>query len=201
MTYFYEESRMKNALQYSFGYAMAMCSLVNISCMHAMEEKLTTSDPQKKYVDIQKIESMCETVYQKIKADNFKPELLIGLARGGLIPLGFLAGDRMLNNRNVRIMNVQSYNDNGQQSDIHLSFPIHLEEFAQYNSILVMDDLADSGGTLNFVLNLLKDCCSNIQIKTAVLFYKQRSTFKPDYFAEEATNEWIVFPWEGKALQ
>lgn len=191
---------MKNAFQHNFYHVLVILSVVSINRVHAMEEAVVTSCPQKKYVDIQTIESMCDTVCQKIREDNFKPELLVGLARGGLIPLGFLAGDRMLNNRNVRIINLQSYSDDRQQSGIELLFPICIEEFKKFKSILVIDDLVDSGKSMAFVHSLLKKDL-DMPIKTAVLFYKQRSTFKPDYFAEKVENEWIVFPWEGKALQ
>jgi xanthine phosphoribosyltransferase len=47
------------------------------------------------------------------------------------------------------------------------------------------------------VTKLLKQNLTTAIIKSAVLFYKPTSTFKPDYYAQE-TTEWIVFPWEVK---
>lgn len=55
-----------------------------------------------------------------------------------------------------------------------------------YKTVLVVDDIADTGKTLkNF----------NVLFPTATLFYKPKSTVKPTFYIEETTN-WIVFPWE-----
>jgi len=55
-----------------------------------------------------------------------------------------------------------------------------------YENILIVDDIADTGLTLKKYGNLYL---------TATLFYKARSSVKPDFYVEE-TTKWIVFPWE-----
>ena len=68
-----------------------------------------------------------------------------------------------------------------------------------FNNILVVDDINDSGKTLDYVFN---QCYINDVIcpKSAVLLSKQSSKFKPTFIGEvinkEKDDEWIVFPWE-----
>lgn len=148
----------------------------------------------KKYVSMDTIQSMCSAIYEQAKDDKFKPDLIIGLSRGGLIPLGFLSGEKMFNNRNTRAISLKSYSDNGEQSAVKLLLPIHTEDLKEFKSILVVDDLADTGKSLEFVIKSLeRDLLANI--KVATLFYKKKSIIKPDYYVEE-TSDWIVFPWE-----
>ena len=169
----------------------AIFSLLLSSSIMSMEP-----DIKKTCVDLEKIKSMCLGIYQQAQGDNFKPDLLVGIARGGLIPLGLLAGEPMLNNRNIVTISTESYNDAGQQLAIKLRVPIDLSPYQNAKSVLLIDDIADSGETIHFVHGLLEQCLRNAAIKTAVLFYKKKSKIKPDYYVEE-TTDWIVFPWEG----
>ncbi len=153
------------------------------------------AEVKKTYVSLDHIKSMCTDIYQQVQNDNFKPGLLLTMCRGGLIPTGLLAGEEMFNNRNVVTISIESYDDDNQQGELTLRFPAHLEDYANFNTILIIDDIADSGKTLEFVIKLLKEHLPNATIKTAVLFYKPKSKIKPDYYVEE-TTDWIVFPWE-----
>lgn len=155
----------------------------------------TVSAVQKTYVSIEKIQAMCSSVYHKAQQDHFTPELLVGVSRGGLIPLGFLAGDQLFNNRNTKIISIRSYDDQYHQKNLTLLLPVHEEELKKFTSILIIDDIADAGKTLEYVRALLAKELPMATIKTATLFYKNRSVIKPDYYVEE-TGDWIVFPWE-----
>ncbi len=54
---------------------------------------------------------------------------------------------------------------------------------------LVIDDICDTGETLNFILG---------GIYTAVLHYKPTANHTPTFYAQEVGDEWIVYPWERK---
>ncbi len=153
------------------------------------------AEVKKTYVSLDHVKSMCRDIYQQVQDDNIKPDLLLTMCRGGLIPTGLLAGEEMFNNRNVVTISIESYSDDNQQKELILRFPAHLEDYASFNTILIIDDIADSGETLDFVITLIKEALPNATIKTAVLFYKPKSKIKPDYYVEE-TTDWIVFPWE-----
>jgi len=65
--------------------------------------------------------------------------------------------------------------------------------------VLLVDDLADSGHTLNAVINQLRNNYKPItELRSAVIWTKGVSSFKPDYSVEELpTNPWIHQPFEG----
>ncbi len=67
--------------------------------------------------------------------------------------------------------------------------------FKPHNRVLVVDDLCDTGDTMNFLKEsyLLNKAES---VKTAVLIKKPTSTFNPDYYVLDNVNDWCVFPWE-----
>lgn len=149
----------------------------------------------KEYVDCERVQMMCKELSTIIKSDHYKPDLLIGLSRGGLLPLGFLAGEKQLNLRNVATIALSSY-DGTKQGTITIGMPLHLEDYKKFKSILIIDDLVDSGKTMSFIKTLLERELTEATIKTAVLFYKSKtSKIVPDYYVQE-TDEWIVFPWE-----
>lgn len=165
------------------------CSLLTYSSL-----TFSSAAENKMNVPMLSVISMCTTLHEKITKDQFKPDLLIGLARGGLIPLGLLAGEPNFNNRNTRTINLESYSDEGKKSNLRLTCAMRAEDFPG-SSLLVIDDLTDSGDSLAFAIEKLKELCPEANIKTAVLFYKAHSKIKPDYYIEE-TDKWVVFPWE-----
>jgi hypothetical protein len=65
--------------------------------------------------------------------------------------------------------------------------------------ILLVDDLVDSGITLEQTIPWLKEYSKSpiVEIRTAVIWYKACSSVKPDYYADYlADNPWIHQPFE-----
>lgn len=174
--------------------AATRASLI-IFCIFLFVCSAKAQEATKEYVDCEKIQAMCKELSMIIKNDNYQPDLLIGLARGGLQPLGFLAGEKQLNLRNVVTIALTSY-EGMKQEGIKVIMPLHIEDYAKYKSILIVDDIVDSGKTMTYIKTLLEDQLKESTIKSAVLYYKPKtSKIKPDYYVQE-TDEWIVFPWE-----
>lgn len=149
----------------------------------------------KTFVDAETVKKMSCALHKKIVDDQFKPHAIIGIARGGLAPTSYLAGQACFNNRNVTTISVKSY-EGDQQGDISFTFPVDCKQLEKYNNILIVDDLVDTGKTVEFVKNHFKNELPNNSIKIAALYYKpKKSVIKPDYYVEE-TSDWIVFPWE-----
>jgi xanthine phosphoribosyltransferase len=173
---------------------MLLISLFLIATAHGMEQH--KSDPRKLYVSYDQHDLICQKLHQKIVDDGFKPEVILGLPRGGLFAAALLASERMFNIRTLSTISVASYDDHMQQSSLKLLFPFHPEDLEKYSKILIVDDLVDSGTTITFVTKLVQSTLKNSCIKTAALFYKPKNAeFKPDYYIED-TDKWIVFPWE-----
>lgn len=150
---------------------------------------------EKVYVTPDTVQSMSKSLYQMIKQDQFIPDLIVGISRGGLVPMGYLAGDGLFDMRNTLTISIQSY-EKEKQGDLSLLLPLHIQDIQKFKSILIVDDIVDSGKTFEFVAKLFKDNLKDSTIKTSSLFYKPtRSSIRPDYYVQE-TDEWIVFPWE-----
>ena len=131
---------------------------------------------------------------QTIADDGYEPEVIIAIARGGLVAAGALS--YALGVKLSDAINVEFY------TDVHetLPDPILLEPLLDVESIanrrlLVVDDVADSGRTLKLVLDILSE--PGAEVRSAVLYEKSASVVKPDY-AWRRTDEWIVFPWSAE---
>jgi hypoxanthine phosphoribosyltransferase len=61
-------------------------------------------------------------------------------------------------------------------------------------NVMVVDDVADTGESLKVAVEHLEACGAKA-IRTATLYYKPQSCFKPDFFIVQ-TEQWVVFPWE-----
>lgn len=61
-------------------------------------------------------------------------------------------------------------------------------------NVLIIDDITSEGRTITAASNFIFKQ-NTASLKTAVLYEKQESTFKPDYFGGLNYGEWIIFPW------
>lgn len=124
----------------------------------------------------------------------FDPEIIIAVARGGLLPAGALS--YALGIKLSDAINVEFYTDvHATLPDPILLAPLLDAESIQGKRLLVVDDVADSGRTLALVLELLENM--GAQARSAVLYAKPTSTVDPDYVWRRSA-EWIVFPWSAE---
>jgi hypothetical protein len=120
---------------------------------------------------------------------KYDPDIIVGVARGGLFPavrLSHLMGDKTL-----RIIHVKYYKG----VDLRRKKPELLADVGRLKGkVLVVDDVADTGTTLEFVVKHVKRKGAR-EVKVATIAMKTHSSFKPDFFVFE-TDNWIIFPWE-----
>lgn len=128
----------------------------------------------------------------KICATGFSPEIIVGISRGGWIPARVLSD--LLNNSNLANVKVESYR--GVASRKHPILTQSLSLVVSNKRVLAVDEVADSGNSLNIVVKHTLDKGAK-EVKTATLFCKPHCSFKPDFFEKE-TVSWVVFPWESK---
>ena len=126
-----------------------------------------------------------------IKRSGFQPDLIVGVSRGGWAP-GRILSD-LLENTHTANIKIEFYVGLGKTSRKPVITQPISEDISR-KCVLVVDDVADTGESLKVALDhvIEKEPAS---VKTATVFYKPRSKFKPDYFASE-TSDWIIFPWE-----
>ncbi|MBU0959362.1 MAG: hypothetical protein KKB31_05450 [Nanoarchaeota archaeon] len=147
-----------------------------------------------KRVSWEGMESLNKKLVEKLDKERFDCLLCIG--SGGLI-LGKLIADSKAIPLSAIIAN--SY-DKGEKSKKQVKLSNIATISPLKGKVLVVDDLADSGETLEAVIELLKTFPNITNIKTAVTFTKPHSKITPDYYVEE-TSSWIIFPYEKVEFQ
>ena len=125
---------------------------------------------------------------------GYRPDLILSIARGGLFIAGSLG--YALSIKNLFVMNVEYYTDIDERHDVPVVLPPYLELVDLDDaSMLIADDVADTGHTLEMVRDY---CAANVgEVRTAVLYEKSRSLVKCDYIWRR-TDLWIDFPWSSE---
>ena len=134
-----------------------------------------------------------------IAADGFEPDLILSIARGGL----FLAGSLgyALAVKNLHVMNVEFYDGVGSTLDMPVMLPpVPSAVDFSAQKVLIADDVADSGRTIELVHTFIKDHVE--EVRSAVIYEKPRSLIKCNYVWRR-TDRWINFPWscEGPVVE
>ena len=131
------------------------------------------------------------TLAEHILEDDYRPDMLLTIARGGLVVGGALA--YALDVKNTFTMNVEFYVGVDERLPVPMILPpvpelVDLDEAR----VLVVDDVADTGRTLA----LVKDFCAGRvgETRVAVLYEKPRSVVRCEYVWRR-TDRWIDFPW------
>lgn len=138
-----------------------------------------------------KIYEMIVDLALVIRGSGFKPDLIVGVSRGGWAP-GRILSDLLENphTANIKIEFYVGIEKTGRKPVV--TQPIS-EDISKKN-VLVVDDVADTGESLKLALDHVLEKGAG-KIMTATVFYKPHSKFKPDFFADTTSN-WIIFPWE-----
>lgn len=121
---------------------------------------------------------------------EYKPDAIVAIARGGLM-LGQLMGYG-LDVRNVQTIRAESYDEQVQREGVTIVGECDLQDAKR---ILIVDDIVDSGNTLQAVLDYLGVSAPKAERRSASLFYKSSAGVQPDFTVREAI-EWIEFFWE-----
>ncbi len=137
------------------------------------------------------MQSLAFEMSKKIIADGRKFDRIITLAKGGW-PMtrslvDFLQVDEVAS---VGIKFYGGINQRLGKPIIYQDLPVSVKN----ERILLFDDVADSGKSLEFAIEYLKEKKVS-DITVATLFYKPHSSIKPDYYGAE-TSDWIVFPYD-----
>ena len=128
---------------------------------------------------------------QQIADSGFRPDLVLAIARGGLTVAGALA--YALSVKNCFAMNVEFYTGVDERIDVPVVLPpmLDLVDIAGL-SVLVADDVADTGLTMQLVHSVIAEHVG--EARCAVLYQKSRSVIDADYVFRR-TDRWINFPW------
>jgi hypoxanthine phosphoribosyltransferase len=131
---------------------------------------------------------------EQIHADGYAPDVILAIARGGLLVAGALSYS--LGVKNTFTMNVEYYTGIDERLPAPLILPPvpELVDLSQAK-LLIADDVADTGRTIA----LVKEFCAGKvgEIRSAVLYLKPQAVVECDYVWRR-TDRWIVFPWSAR---
>ncbi len=128
---------------------------------------------------------------ERICSSGFRPDVIVGVSRGGWVPARVLSD--LLDNPNLANLKVEYYLGIGETKESPLLTQLLSVDVAG-KRVLVVDEVADHGKSLKLATTHVGDRGA-IEVKTATLYCKPWTTLKPDY-CEKRTRRWIVFPWE-----
>ena len=138
-----------------------------------------------------KMHAIVGEICERINPDDY--DVLFGISAGGLVPTALFSLE--LGNKNVMTISTESYTGmtrgklrikNGPEKGNHL----------EGKRVLLIDDIVDSGATIEAIKQLLIDTYKVESVTTAVIYVNGKTTATyPDFWGEESFN-WIEFPWE-----
>tara|TARA_R110000782_G_scaffold184058_1_gene274288 strand:- start:53 stop:490 length:438 start_codon:yes stop_codon:yes gene_type:complete len=124
----------------------------------------------------QDIEEIVSSLAEQILKLEKQPLYLCGLPRGGLVPavlLSHLTG--------IKYQQINS---------------ISISKMADLSHVLIIDDICDSGKTLENVKKTYP------KARTLTLFTKLSSSIQPDIYSKVVNDDkWIIFPWEKQSSE
>jgi hypothetical protein len=139
------------------------------------------------------IYNMLLNLAEKIRQDKFKPDLIVGVSRGGWPPARVLSD--LMENPNLANVRAEFYSGLAEtKGDPVLTQPVSASVAGK--KVLIVDEVADTGKSLKLIKEHIIENGA-VKVRVATIYYKPQSVVKPDYYERE-TSSWIVFPWEIK---
>ena len=135
--------------------------------------------------------NLARQVANKINGSGYKPDLIVGLARGGWVlarVLCDLIGVKDLVSLKVEHWGITATPD----GKAKLKYPFKVDLTGK--NVLVVDDITDTGESMHVAVEYIQSLNPS-EIRTAALRHITSSKFMPDYFGEEISWRWVIFPW------
>ena len=148
------------------------------------------------YLTWDDIEDYCKKLANLIKNSDFKPEIIVGIQRGGSITAVLLS--HLLNIEDFCTIGIRTTKTDDIRSQrikpiVYDSFSLQL---ISGKIVLLTDDITDTGVTLiEAKKELVKYGCK--EVKSATIVCAPASNGKVDFYGKEV-KPWVVFPWENK---
>jgi uncharacterized protein len=149
------------------------------------------SEPEREVLTYELFGVAVREIAQQVVDSGYEPDMVLSIARGGL-GLGMGLG-YALDVKNLSAINVEFYTGVGQTLDVPIMLPptpaaVDLSGL----KVLIADDVADSGKTLEVVQEF---CAGHVaEARTAVIYEKPRTVINAEYVWRR-TEKWIDFPW------
>ncbi len=162
--------------------------------------EVKSSDFSIRKVSWNEIEGWIELLRKSVTDSNYKPDALIGVTRGGLIPVVLLSDK--LDAMRVLTITVRHWPVPGKMME-EAQVTQDFEEDLSGKKVLLVEDIADTGKSFKVAIEHIKRKNKPAEIKTAALQYaSDTSSYRPDYYAEKFEKKtgdgkriWVTYPW------
>ena len=172
---------------------------------------------KKVYYTWQDVQRQTQEILRQLQHDAWRPDYVVGLTRGGLVPANLIS--QYLEVR-METLKVSLRDDtSGPESNLWMAEdafgfttpdPMCAEDGRR--NILIVDDINDSGATLNYIKQDWQSSCfpnderwnqvwgNNVRVAVLVDNESSKSELNVSYSAVDLNkaeeDSWIVFPWE-----
>jgi hypothetical protein len=164
----------------------------------------------KTYISAQQLLEDSFRLADQIYQDNFRPQFIIGIWRGGA-PVGIAVQEyfvyKGIQTDHISVRTSSYYGINKQAKEIRVHGLHYLIENANAgDNLLIVDDVFDSGRSVEALIKAIRTQSrlnTPADIRVACPWYKPSKNlvgFEPDYYLHESA-EWLVFPHELEGLQ
>ncbi|QDX39736.1 phosphoribosyltransferase [Salarchaeum sp. JOR-1] len=139
------------------------------------------------------IYGLCRDVSDQVKRDEFEPDVVVALARGGWFAGRCLCDFLGLND--LTSLKMEHYVGTAQKSgEPEVRYPMP-EGSVENKDVLIIDDIADTGGSIERAHEYVDERNAN-EVRTATLQLLGTSEYDPDFVGERLEDwAWIVYPW------
>lgn len=177
---------------------------------------------KKHFYNWQDVEKMCVQIVNQMYADNWRPDYIVGITRGGNIPATIISN---MTGISCHALKVSLRDDDGNESNCWMAdnaFGIVAEEDrpvyksrwdpSMRKNILIVDDINDTGATFNWIKNDWQASCFPNEdnaweavwtnnVRFATLTNNEASDFYNVHYTCHEINKaekdvWLVYPWE-----
>ena len=139
------------------------------------------------------IYGLCRNVSNGVKRDEFEPDVVVALARGGWFAgrcvCDFLGLDDLTS------LKMEHYVGTAEKTDEpQIRYPMP-EGSVEGKDVLIIDDIADTGGSIRRAEEYVEERNADT-VRTATLQLLGTSEFEPDFVGERLERwTWVVYPW------
>ncbi|MBN1763218.1 MAG: phosphoribosyltransferase [Methanomicrobia archaeon] len=156
-----------------------------------MQEKFSCT-----FVDWNCAYDLCKDAGEEIKASGFKPEIIVGVARGGWYLARVLCDFFLL--KDLLSLKMEHWGLAATiTGDALLKYGLDekAREMLSGKRVLIADDVTDTGDSLKLVVEYVESLGAR-EVKTVTMHHKTSSSYVPDFYGELMSDwTWIIYPW------
>jgi len=138
-----------------------------------------------------RFQRLAQETARKIAESGYETDFMVGLARGGWVLSRVLCdylGVKDLVSLKVEHWGVTATPD----GKARIKYPFDVDLTGR--RVLVVDDITDTGESMIVAMDYVKTL-NPLEVRTASLQHITGSTFTPDFYGEEISWRWVIFPW------